>query len=177
MARQSARVEFEIADIERLFESYGRLVPATVAIGLRQGVLAMVADTVLNRLTGQYLNRVTGTLIRSVTASPPEHPVVTETSVTDWFGTNLKYGAAHELGFRGRVSVRAHQVRGHKRRGRAVRAHARRAHTKQMDMRARYFLRDSLRDLTDRSKMAVGRALLVMARTGRVPSPGEVGGA
>jgi hypothetical protein len=112
----SGAVVIDLGELERLVEAQGIKLPATVAVGLRESVLLMIADVTKNRLRGQYLHRRTGTLIRSITASPPARPEVTLQGdggglVRDWFGTHLDYGRAHELGFRGRVQIPAHTRR------------------------------------------------------------------
>ena len=183
---------------EMVLNAYGIKFPKTIAVGLRESVLLMVADAVLNRLSGQYLNRVTGTLQRSVTASPPKTPEISPTMVRDWFGTNLDYGVAHERGFRGNVQIPAHTRRlgltrvikkgkragqrqkiGEKQRlqsalsGRKTVAHVR-AHSRFMDIEAKHYLRDTLKTNTGKARLRIMRAMLQLFRTGRVPRAKEV---
>lgn len=184
-AVESARITVKFDDLDDLVSALHRKVPRAVAVGLRQGILVMIRDVVKNRLRGQYLKRRTGTLIRSITASPPKKPIVhegTEDSwVVDWFGTHLKYGAAHEHGFRGGVTVPGHAVKAHKRkgyttkkgvkvRGHSVRAGTRGTHRRRVNMRARYYLRDTMDANRGRVRLRIARALLQLVRTGKIPS-------
>lgn len=56
------------------------------------------------KLTGQVLNVRTGTLRRSISRKMIERYGV----ILGVVGTNVKYGAAHEYGFSGPVTVKAH---------------------------------------------------------------------
>lgn len=99
-------------DIEGMRQRFGVLaekLPAAVVVAVRSSVLLGVRYVVKMKLTGQALRRRTGTLIRSVTASPRVELVLD--NVVGSFGSNLDYARAHELGFHGRVQVRAHSRR------------------------------------------------------------------
>lgn len=160
-------VRIDLGQITKLLDAYsGARVPHTLAAGMREGILLMVRDVIVNRLSGQYLRRRTGTLQRSVAASP--RVAVTSMRVTGSFGSNLEYARAHELGFRGSVGVRAHTRQ--TRHG----AVAVRAHTRFMRLRARHFFRDTLRANVGKLNLRVKRALLILLRTGEVPTGSAV---
>lgn len=197
---ERADIEVDLEQLQRLIDRAnreGRQGPKfgrTILSGLRAGILWMVQDVIRNRMINAnppYLNRVTGTGVRSVTASPPRgRGTVSQHVAQDWFGSNLDYIRAHELGFRGNVSVRAHAVKSHRRQvwgggGRSggktgqtvtIQAHERRAHTRRVELRARHFFRDTMSAGTGRTRMSVAKSLLVYLRTGRIPSPSEVMG-
>jgi len=149
----------------------------------------MVRDVTRNRLRGQYLKRRTGTLIRSITASPRIE--VSEDFIRGLWGSHLGYARAHEEGFTGVVQVPGHtrrliervsskasakRVRRSLKAGRKrfanVRPHGRRVH-----LRARRFMRDTVRDRSPEALARVRRALIHLVRTGEVPSASDLGGA
>lgn len=180
-----------MAALER-FGGLGRyegLLGRAVSAAVRASVLDMVRHVTKEKLLGQVLNRRTGTLIRSITASPGF--LVTDQAVRGWFGSNLDYARMHEEGFKGTVEVPAH-LRRHARGGRFERE-ARglglslrdlrrqralmipvRAHTRKVDIRAKHFLRDTIRERDAASRAKLRSALLHLIRTGNVPSPGQL---
>jgi len=86
------------------------------------------------------LDRVTGRLRGSVTTEAS----ASGNTIVGKIGTNVIYGRAHELGFRGNVTVSAHT-----RRTAGGSANVR-SHTRKMDIKARPFLRPALEDNLDR---------------------------
>ena len=170
--------------------------------GVRQSIFSMVAHVAKNKLRGQYLRRQTGTLIRSITASPSVE--ISRERVAGSFGSNLGYARMHEEGFKGRLQVRAHIRRltprlkpasirrqlhyGVNYFGRLVEAGATlrrtyaiqkryahvRAHSRRVDIRARHFLLDTLTEKTGETNLNVRKALMFLARTGKVPTVKDV---
>lgn len=189
------QIRIDLDDLEEMTEAYGTKLAKSVRVGVREAILLNVRDVTKTKLRGQYLNRRTGTLIRSVTASRSDE--MTETMVRGSFGTHLDYGKAHEVGFRGQVQVAAHtrrlvrtrtnrqgqlskkSAKALKRklqRGLKTTAHVR-AHSRRVNIRPRYYLRDTLRENIGKTKQRVIRALLVLGRTGKVPTAAAVRGA
>jgi phage gpG-like protein len=125
---------------------------------IQRAALDLLAHVKAKKLTGQVLNVRTGRLRRSITQR-----VETEPSgvIAGLVGTNVSYGRTHELGFKGRVPVRAHT---RKLGGKSVPI---RAHTRQMDIPKRPFLGPSLNE-----KMPVYRKWMQDAIKGAARAPG-----
>lgn len=101
------QVTVKTINVDKVVDAFLRT--ATNARGLlKQEMLALgvilTARVQNNRLQGQSLNQRSGDLVTSI------HPEVVESSsdISVFVGTNLKYGAIHEKGFTGVVSVREH---------------------------------------------------------------------
>ncbi len=86
-----------------------------VARGMQRGTLLIAGRIQKDRLSGkgpfpvaqQKLGVVTGRLSQSVRGTQPQS---SGDAVTTSIGTNVKYAAAHEFGFKGEVNVKAHEV-------------------------------------------------------------------
>lgn len=104
---------------------------------IQRAALDLLAFVKGQKLTGQVLNVRTGRLRRSITQR-----VETESNgtIAGLVGTNVSYGRAHELGYKGRVAVKAHT---RKVQGKRVPV---RAHSRQMDIPKRPFLGPSLNE-------------------------------
>ncbi len=155
-----------------------RKLAPTVGVGVRASILGMVRHVTKNKLRGQYLRRRTGTLIRSITASP--RFLVREDLVRGAFGSNLDYARAHEEGFSGRVTVRAH-LRTMADQGGSffsglggVHVTRVREHARMMDIPGRHFLRDTVVERTPDAGLNVRKAVLVLADTRKVPTLTQV---
>jgi len=162
---------------------------AALLIAMRAAVAFAVNYAVLHQLSGQKLNRRTGNLQRDVEKSPNEKPPRIEGDlIIGTIGTSLGYGKAHEQGFHGTVPVKAHTrrrlgaVRAIEIRTRRVTKRARvrksiaakgpiavRSHLMRMNVRARWYLRDSARASKGQLNSGASRALEHLARTGRLP--------
>lgn len=99
-----------------------------------------------DKLTGQALSVRTGTLRRSINLRVTEDAAGVVASV----GTNVVYGAIHEYGYQGAMTVRAH-TRGN---------HSVRTHTRQVNLPARSFLRSTLQDMTPHIQTTLREAAL-----------------
>ena len=99
-----------------------------------------------NKLSGQVLKNRTGTLRRKVNECVTESP----NSIVGQVGVRLSYAAAHEYGFDGQETVRAHLRTIKQAFGRPL-AEAKevqvRSFTRHMKIPERSFLRSSLREL------------------------------
>ena len=107
-------------------------------------------DVQSNKLSGQVLKLRTGTLRRSIDVLVTREGAVSSGRV----GTNLRYGIAHEFGFRGAVEVRGHlrtitQAFGKSIAPRVVEV---RPYTMQMNLPERSFVRSALKDLIGRGE-------------------------
>jgi phage gpG-like protein len=86
-----------------------------VARGMKRGTLLIAGAVQTERLTGkgpfpvaqQRLGVRSGRLRRSVRGTAPQ---IQGDTVTTSIGSNVKYAAAHEFGFKGTVTVKAHEV-------------------------------------------------------------------
>jgi len=125
--------------------------PAKVMNNVRSEVQRLVL-ALLNRvkgekLSGQVLRNQTGTLRRSINQRVTGDASTSTGSV----GTNLSYAAAHEFGFKGPVSVKAHLRMVKVAWGKPVKnpgMHQWGAFTRQMNLPERSFLRSALKDMT-----------------------------
>jgi len=124
---------------------------------IQRAALDLMSFVKAKKLTGQVLNVRTGRLRRSITQR-----VETEADgkIVGLVGTNVSYGRTHELGFKGRVPVRAHT---RKVGGKRVPI---RAHSRQVDIPKRPFLGPSLNE-----KMPVYRQWMQDAIKGAARGP------
>lgn len=147
------------------FKYLGKDLPAAVYSAMILSAEAMLADVVRNRMSGQYLGVKTGNARRSMDGFAR----ATGNSVEAVIGNPFVYVRAHEQGFSGTVQVRAH-ARRTRRGSTTVRAHAMR-----MNVRARHFIRDTVRAAKEPTADRVTRAIYITAKTGKVPTPGQLG--
>jgi phage gpG-like protein len=98
------------------------------------------------KLSGQALKVKTGTLRRSINQSVSDNG----TSIVGRVGTNLAYGRAHEYGFHGAVTVKAHLRNITQAFGRSITPTevTVRTFTRNMNLPERSFLRTALAELT-----------------------------
>lgn len=126
---------------------------------------------VKQKLSDDVLHVRTGTLRRSINQRI-EHGAGRISAVV---GTNVEYAAAHEYGFHGTVSVRAHlrQIRergrttkaGKYKRGKLTGASAMvAAHDMRMNLPERSFLRASLKEMEDVAQREIKRAAVEALR-------------
>ncbi len=120
------------------------------------------------KLTGQVLHVRTGTLRRSINRKITDD----SSGVFATVGTNVKYAAAHEYGFDGDVTVRAHTrraqqqmaLKGKKRPGKSEGTINVRQFTRHMHLPERSFLRSELRDRTPEIRETLRQAALRAVR-------------
>jgi hypothetical protein len=188
----TANVRFSLREVGALVERFDpKKVQATAFRGVLLAAMWGAKRTIETKLLGQVLRRRTGTLIRSIAASP-KAGVASERSVAATFGTNLGYGIAHEEGFQGEVTVREHyrrrlgrplaysiatrEVSKRGRRGAKERAKAGtilvREHKRRENIRARHYLRRTVREERRRFEEIVTSAFEELARTGSPPKSG-----
>lgn len=120
--------------------------------------IALLVKVKEEKLTGQVLNVRTGRLRRSINQS------VTDTGAQIYgvVGTNVSYGRAHEMGFRGQMSVKAHMRQIKKAWGKPLKSPKSilvRAHSRTVDFPERSFLRSSLREMEPKIRYDIREAL------------------
>lgn len=108
--------------------------------------LKLLTRVKVSKLSGQVLNVRTGRLRRSIT----QKVVSTPSRITGIVGTNVEYARAHELGFNGQVSVKAHLRQIKMAWGKRItpRTVVIRPHTRQVNLPAKSFLGSALADMT-----------------------------
>lgn len=119
--------------------------------------LKLVAKIKSEKLSGQVLRVRTGTLRRSIS-----HRIIdTQTEMTAEVGSNLKYAAAHEYGFRGTVSVREHLRQIKQAFGRPIQPTSVlvSAHSRNMNLPERSFIRSAIRDMTPEISREINEAV------------------
>jgi phage gpG-like protein len=139
--------------------------PGRVHDGLARAVtrlrLELQRKVQSEKLSGSPLEVRTGTLRSSINTQVTD----TLTEVAASVGTNLRYAAAQEFGFRGTVSVKAHMRQIKEAFGRSIRPKTIeiRAHTMRMNLPERSFLRSALAEMQpaieDELEEAVARAI------------------
>jgi len=108
--------------------------------------MMLLAKVKEQKLSGQVLKNKTGTLRRSINQRLSQTP----TTVSGSVGTKLSYAAAHEFGFKGPVTVKAHLRMVKVAWGKAVKNPAQHqwgSFTRQMNLPERSFLRSALREM------------------------------
>ncbi|STZ77348.1 hypothetical protein [Bergeriella denitrificans] len=159
----NVRFEFIGGDtIAAVLKSYSAGIDAQIEASIGRSVLMLQRYVVANKLSGQVLGKRTGNLRRSINQ-------VVERNGTKTVGmvkTNVRYGVAHEYGFSGAVSVKAHLRQIKQAFGRPLRESRSvqiKAHSRHVKLPERSFLRSALRDLQPQIEadlqMAVERAL------------------
>lgn len=142
-------VKFELVGGDALvsvLKSWQPKLQGEVERSIGRSALRLQRHVMANKLSGQVLNVRTGTLRRSI------DQVVERTAngVTGIVNTNVRYGAAHEYGFSGAVSVKAYLRTIKQAFGRPLKE-ARvvqvRASSRNVKLPERSFLRSALRDL------------------------------
>jgi phage gpG-like protein len=123
-------------------------------------LLAIVKE---QKLSGGVLKARSGLLRRRTT-----YRVVREgTGVYGVVGTNVKYGAVHEYGFKGTVDVRAHLREVKQAFGKPLSAAKNvfvRGHTRKVNLPERSFLRSALREMRPEIERSMGKAMLAAAK-------------
>lgn len=179
-------LKFDDAGLRKAFKALEVNLPKTLAAAMWASLDYLVADVVLNRLSGQYLHRRTGTLQRSITASP--RVVKKGRGVRGVFGSHLEYARKHEEGFEGFVDIPAHTraphaVRAHQRAlktGRVqIQAHRRRgaevqAYRQYQVIQGRHFLRDTVKEGQPVIEKRFRRAIAIALVKNRVPTKSEL---
>jgi phage gpG-like protein len=132
-----------------------------LARALKRLQLDFIREVVSGKLSGQVLRRRTGSLASSIN---PGGGVTrfeeTDTSLTAFIGTNIKYAHVHEYGFQGTVTVRAHLRRITQVFGRPVTATQNvGSYTRRMNLPERSFLRSTLREMEPRIRSEMEQAV------------------
>lgn len=136
----------------RVYAAFGNVAKGA-AVRMRQTMetIGAVLESYVkrNKLSGDPLHRRSGTLSRSIT-----HRTTTpDGAINAVVGTNIGYARAHEFGFSGTVTVRAHErmqtmVFGHPMAPMQVHV---RSHPMRMNLPERSFLRSSLNETRERN--------------------------
>lgn len=141
-------IEFEVtgddAVIKSLRQQHQKIV-ANVQQSIGRLTLKLLTRVKVDKLSGQVLNVRSGRLRRSIT-----HKVVTTPdAVSGLVGTNVEYARAHELGFSGQVTVKAHLRQIKMAWGKSItpRTVEVSAHSRQVNLPEKSFLRSALADM------------------------------
>lgn len=170
----SVRIKLDVRDLRKRLGALGSRFDDAAIAALRATMEDAAAHVVRDKLSGQVLGRVSGSLARDVAVSPM---VVKESRrIRGSIGTSLRYGAAHERGFRGRVAVRPHIRTITEAFGRSIDPTSVQvaAHTRMVRIVARRYLASGLKERYPRLESRLVRAATVLMMTGRVPTVGEL---
>lgn len=139
-----ASVTGDSAVVASIREQY-RKITTNVEQSIGRLTLKLLTRVKVNKLSGQVLNVRTGRLRRSIT----QKVVNTPSQITGIVGTNVEYARAHELGFNGQVSVKAHLRQIKMAWGKSItpRTVEIRAHSRQVNLPEKSFLRSALTDM------------------------------
>lgn len=157
--------------------------------------LGVVTGTARRSIAGQAAGSKAPPTYAAMQSEAQSRTRLAGTRIVGEFGSPLGYVRAHEEGFAGTV-----QVPGHTRRivslvtnarGRVTTKSAKeyrkavaagrktialvRPHAMRMNIRAKHFLRDSLREGVPGLERRLERSILILAKTGRPASPSELG--
>lgn len=154
--------------------AYPERVARSVVRAMERSTILVQAQAKSNKLSGQVLHVRTGTLRRSINREVR----ASGTTIEGIVGTNVEYGAAHEYGFKGTVTVREHMRRittnskakalgkmpkygGYERKRRyfsgSTPVHS---HTRTVNLPERSFLRSALKDMQPAIGLQFQRALI-----------------
>ena len=183
--------QLNMAEMLTRFEFLGKDLPKAVFAAMLISAKQMLTS-VTKKLRGEYLKVDTSRGWKSMQVFAR----FGENKMQAGIDTDVRYMKAHEEGFHVTVQVRGHirrlvtlstnvrtgivtkkSARAYKRRvleGRATSVFVR-PHSMQMNIRARRFMRDTINQQFDPTASRIERALVIAARTGRLPSPGELG--
>ena len=143
-------IDFSVAGDDAVIRMLSRTVPSitqAVRDSIGRSVLRLTAYVKAEKLSGQVLKNRTGTLRRKINGKVTE----TSTSITGSVGVKLAYAAAHEYGFDGQETVKAHIRTIRKAFGRELLSPVQvsvRSFDRHMKLPERSFLRSSLRELS-----------------------------
>ncbi|WP_026470034.1 hypothetical protein [Alkanindiges illinoisensis] len=139
-----ASVTGDSAVVASIREQY-RKITTNVEQSIGRLTLKLLTRVKVNKLSGQVLNVRTGRLRRSIT----QKVVNTPSQITGIVGTNVEYARAHEIGFNGQVSVKAHLRQIKMAWGKSItpRTVEIRAHSRQVNLPEKSFLRSALTDM------------------------------
>lgn len=165
-------VEINVEDLMRELRKFGEHFVPAVGVGM-EAIAAEMLVNVTRKVSGPYINVDTGTLRFSMDAFRER------VGAEGWragISNPFDYVRAHERGFKGAVNVRQHarevkQVFG-RRLATPVTATVR-AHQRQLNIRARHFMRDAVEEESRGAPRMLARVMVAMAKLGRVPALGE----
>lgn len=154
-------IEVTVPDEEKLAVSLN-LTRAKLLADLKREVKRVATDvsarTKDQKLSGQVLKVQSGRLRRSINYRTDE----TETGIEALVGTNVSYGRAHEFGFSGSVTVKAHLRTVRQAFGRKLRSAKKvevRTHSRNVNLPERSFLRSSLREMRSEIDSRIARVV------------------
>jgi hypothetical protein len=142
-------IEAQVLGDAAVLARLGRVTPAVrarVARTLERLAIRLQGIVKAEKLSGQVLQNRTGQLRASIAYTVTDAPEAITARVGVFLGPALRYGRAHEYGFRGPVSVRAHVRTIRQAFGRPIapRAVPIAGFTRQMNLRERAYLRGAL---------------------------------
>lgn len=110
-----------------------------------RSTLKLLVKVKREKLSGQVLNVRTGRLRRSIT----QKVIDLSNGVTGIVGTNVEYAAAHEYGFKGDVTVKAHLRMIKMAFGKSIspKQVSIKTHTRKVDLPEKSFLRSALEEM------------------------------
>ena len=150
------------AAVVRMLQAKVPALTAAVRTSVTRATFALVAYVKANKLSGQVLKVRTGTLRRKINGRVSE----TSTAIMGQVGVKLSYAAAHEYGFDGDESVRAHVRTIKQAFGRSIAPTtvSVRAFNRHIHLPERSFLRSSLREMTPEIQIMIRQAVVGAAR-------------
>jgi phage gpG-like protein len=148
--------------VVRMLQAKVPALNTAVRTSVTRATFALVAYVKANKLSGQVLKVKTGTLRRKINGRVTE----TSNSITGQVGVKLAYAAAHEYGFDGTESVRAHLRTIKQALGRLIApvTVSVKGFTRHVRLPERSFLRSSLREMTPAIQLMIREAVVGAAR-------------
>lgn len=143
--------------VERI-KSITPRVRSAVVERVQRLTIKLQTHVVADKLQGQVLNVRTGRLSRSIQQAVTD----SGTSVTGIVSTAVKYGRAHEYGFKDTVNVKAHMRTIKEAFGKPLKSPVEAsvsAHTMRMNLPERSFLRSALADMSEEIRQGIREAV------------------
>ena len=196
MATDSVRLT--LPDMTERFKFLGDKLGPTVFAAMLISAQKMLADVVSKRMSNPRrgsTDRNLGVDFGTARRSMIDKAGITEDKVFALIGSPVGYVRTHEEGFHGPVQVRGHvrqlvaltmnakgkvtkksaaAFKSAVRNKQATTAHVR-AYSRKVDIIAKHFIRDTVTEAVPPTEERIMRALVIAAKTGRVPSPTQLG--
>ena len=153
-------ISAQVVNVEKVVFEISAI-PGSVREKLREAIktstFALMRKVSKDKLNGTILKNRTGRLMRSINPRFTDFADGLDGAV----GTNVKYAAAHEYGFSGLVTVKAHLRMIKTVFGRSVSPHqiSIRSHDRRANLPERSFLRSSLKEMTPEILAALDAAV------------------
>lgn len=154
-------IQFQVLGGDTLaftLRQYAPKIQSALESSIGKATLRLQGYVMANKLSGQVLNVRTGNLRRHI----DQFVNVSDKQITGLVGTNVRYGVAHEYGFSGTVTVKAHMRLIKQAFGKPLKQPRYvqvKAYSMNVKLPERSFLRSALRDLQPQIEANIQQAI------------------